>query len=128
VGSVEKQRREREVEIPVNVERTLMRAASDPGFRQLLLSDRASALQELRLTASERAVLEAMPSHLLEPLLDRLDARKRPSRFAVGVAAAVAGTMLLTSSCDVQKRGLDPELPDDTETQTDQDAGVDGGE
>ena len=123
-----------EAEVPVNLEHVLLRASRDAEFKERLLADPAAAIidAELSLTASERALLNAMPMASLEAMIDRLvPKRQRDRRFLrkVGAAALVGG--ILVASCD---GGNDTQLyggsgPDaDSDSDSDADAGPDAGD
>ena len=121
-----------EAEVPVNLEHVLLRATREAEFKERLLADPAAALvdAEVALTASERALLTAMPGASLEAMIERLaPKRQRDRRFLrkVGAAALVGG--LLVASCDggndtAEDGGMGP----DADTDTDADAGPDAGE
>jgi hypothetical protein len=110
------------VEIPINLEKVLLRASADPVFKEALLEDpgRALAGAGFSLTGSERAVLSAMDRPTLETTIDRFaSGRRRRGRFARHVAAAVAGSMIITASCITASDGNDPGPPGDTRTDDD---------
>lgn len=105
-------------EIPVSIERVLLRAAEDGAFRERLLEDPASALEGASLTGSERAMLLAMNRTILATLIDRFEPGEKPrGRFAQKVAAAVAGTLILTTAAcgsgDDMAGGAGPDMPPD---------------
>lgn len=105
------------MEIPINIERVLLRAAMDRAFRDALLESSEEALRGtgFDLIASERAMLAAMPRSTLETMIDRLvPGRGRKGRFAKHVAAAVAGSMILTAStgCEVASAGITSDAPE----------------
>jgi hypothetical protein len=110
-------RARRRIEIPVNVERVLLRASGDPEFRARLLGNRRASLEDERLTPSERGMLEAMPASTLELMVEGLaPVGRSPSRFARQVAAAVAGSMIISvAACEQTTRGAEPDLDTSTE-------------
>lgn len=117
-GSCERHGLRTRREIPVGIERVLLRAAEDEAFRDRLLGDPAAALEAESLTGSERAMLVAMDRSILTTLIDRFRPGSRPrSRFARKVAAAVAGTLIITTAAcgsgDQQAGGAGPDLPPD---------------
>ena len=121
VGSRNRRGIRTKLEIPINLERILLRAAEDREFRDALLTDAARAPSEngFALRSSERAMLSAMPRTLLEKLIERFrpDKLKR-SRFARHVAAAFAGSMVVTATAcgdggDGASRGAAPDFPED---------------
>ncbi|MBW2261171.1 MAG: hypothetical protein JRG91_04290, partial [Deltaproteobacteria bacterium] len=59
-GSCQRRGLRTESEIPVGIERVLLRAAEDEAFRERLLEDPAAALKGERLAGSETAMLLAM--------------------------------------------------------------------
>ena len=111
-------RARRNIEIPVNVERVLLRASEDPGFRTRLLEERGQALEGEDLSASERGMLGAMSEQVLDAMIDRLaPERRKSSRFAKQVAAAVAGSVIISvSACgEDTSKGVGPDLDTGTE-------------
>jgi len=117
-GSCQRRGLRAQSEIPVNIERVLLRAAEDGTFRERLLEDPAGALEGASLTGSEQAMLLAMDRTILTTLIDRFRSGSRPrSRFAQKVASAVAGTLLLTTAAcgsgDDMAGGAGPDLPPD---------------
>jgi hypothetical protein len=121
-----------EAEVPVNLEHVLLRASRDADFKERLLADPATAIAaaEIALTASEGALLTAMPRASLEAMIERFaPKRQKDTRFLrkVGAAAVVGG--LLVASCDsgndtAMDGGMDP----DADSDSDADAGPDGGQ
>lgn len=114
VGAASRRNLTSDVEIPVNVEQLLLRAARDVDFRERLLASPCEVLDsyEPALRPSERSVIESMPAHVLTTIIDRLAPprrrQQRNSAFASAVATAVAGTMAFTvSSC--ASDGMEPE-------------------
>ena len=114
VGSVTRQGPRDDVRIPVNLERVLLAAAGDDAFLGRLLDDPAGAAEQggYELTDSERAMLSALGRGELESLVERLrPERIGRSRFARNVAAAVAGSMIVSVvACDIAEKGAGPEL------------------
>ena len=121
-----------EAEVPVNLEHVLLRASREQEFKERLLADPLDAIAEagMSLTASESALLGALPPSALVAMIDRLaPKRQRDRRFLrkVGAAALVGG--ILVASCDggndtAQDGGMDP----DADSDSDADAGADAGE
>lgn len=111
------------MEIPINLERILMDAARDDAFRQRLLEDPVAAVTAggFDLTCTERAMLAAMDRSTVEAMVQRFGpARSRRSGFAKGVAAAVAGSMIISVSTGcVQSAGVIPEPPEDAQAEPD---------
>jgi len=109
------------MEIPINLERILMDAARDEAFRERLLEDPAGTAVAggFELTGTERAMLAAMDRSMLEAMVRRFGApRARRSGFAKGVAAAMAGSMIISVSTGcVQSAGIIPEPPEDAQTE-----------
>jgi hypothetical protein len=111
-------------EVPINLERIMMRAVSDQAFRELLFEDpvKAAAAGSYDLKGTERALLAAMDRATLEAMVRRFEApRARHSGFTKGVAAAMAGSMIISvSACgDEPTRGVGPDPPDGTTDSTD---------
>jgi hypothetical protein len=114
VGSFKRQGLSGEVEVPVALERLLLKAAAEPEFRGALLADRlaAAAAAGVVLTASEETTLLALPRPTLAAMTTGLaPAAQRNRRFASKVAAAVAGTAFVTAAC-YACGGIDPEMID----------------
>jgi len=119
-GSRAKKRRLRGVEVPINIERILLAAARDGAFCGRLLDDPARTAREggVELTASELAMLSSMDRSALEGMIRSFGSlKKRRGAFAGKVAAALAGSMIITvSACgDEQTRGIEPDVPPDVE-------------
>ena len=117
-GSCERHGLRSRREIPVGIERVLLRAAEDGAFREALLEDPAAALEGSSLTGPERAMLLAMDRSILTALIDRFVPGKNPrGRFAQKVAAAVAGTLIITTAAcgsgDQAAGGAGPDMPPD---------------
>ena len=109
-------------EIPINLERIMMRAVQDEAFRARLLEDPVEAAAGFELKGTERALLAAMDRSTVEAMVQRFGAPKaRRSGFAKGVAAAMAGSMIISvSACgDEPTRGVGPDPPDGTADSTD---------
>ncbi len=104
VGSRQRKRIAVAMEIPINLERVLLRAARDASFCQALKSDRDRALQQCDydLRPTELAMLSGMPWDALQKMIERFQPdRLDKSQFAKRVAAAVASSVLLsTAACD----------------------------
>ena len=129
-----------EAEVPVDLEHALLRAARDAEFKARLLSDPATAIAGagFALTASESALLAALPRSALEAMVERVaPMRQKNTRFLrnVGAAAVVGG--LLVASCDsgndtALTGGVDSDTDvdsdSDSDTDTDADAGPDAGQ
>jgi len=116
-GSCQRRGLRAQSEISVNIERVLLRAAEDEAFCARLLEDPAGALEAESLTGSETAMLLAMDRSILETLIERFVPGKKPrGRFAKKVAAAVAGTLILTTAAcgsgDNMLGGAGPDIPD----------------
>ena len=132
VGSFTRRGNKAEAQVPVGLERLLLLAAADPGLRVRLQKDPRAACAGLgfELSASERALLGALTPSALDAMIDRLaPKRQKNTRFLrrVGAAALVGG--ILVASCD---GGNDSHLyggsGPDVDTDSDADAGPDGGE
>ncbi|MBW2261174.1 MAG: hypothetical protein JRG91_04305 [Deltaproteobacteria bacterium] len=109
-------------EIPINLERIMMQAVRDEAFRERLIEDPvgASTDEDFELKGTERAMLSAMDRSTIEALVQRFGAPKaRRSGFAKGVAAAVAGSMIISVSACGETKGVGPEPPDGTTDSTD---------
>ncbi|MBW2261175.1 MAG: hypothetical protein JRG91_04310 [Deltaproteobacteria bacterium] len=110
------------MEIPINLERILLGAARDEAFREDLFEDpsRAAADGGFDLTATEIAMLTAMDRSTLEAMIGGFGTeRVRRGRFARHVAAAVAGTMVISVGSGCYSAGTLPEPPEDSRTEAD---------
>jgi hypothetical protein len=102
VGSWTRGGQSADTRIPINLERLLLRAARSERFKELLFSDREQALADLdvALLSSERAMLLALPVQALESMIAGLRPKTQRNRvFVKQVAAAVAGSMIISASC-----------------------------
>ena len=111
-------------EIPINLERIMLRAVGDETFRALLVEDpvRAASDGGFELKGTEEAMLAAMDRATIEAMVRRFEApRARGSGFARGVAAAVAGSMIISvSACgEGTSKGVGPDPPDGVADSTD---------
>ena len=117
--------------LPVGVEKVLYLAATDEGFRQALMEDRARAVQQrgLSLRDSERALLAAVPDQQLRVAIDGMDTtprnvqRRTFMRVVAASAATVAAAEALGCSDDATA-GIRPDMGDDANKI--EDAGKDG--
>jgi len=104
------------MEIPITLERVLIRAASDASFRESLLDDPERAVDEndYCMVASERASLMAIPRSTLEIMIDRFRPLKHTrSRFARKVVSAVASSLIVTAaSCGPADSSRDAAVED----------------
>ena len=96
--------RTRRVKIPIGIEKVLVKAASDPVFRQALLDNRESALQELGtdLSDAEFEILKSIPNDSLLTMVSHVDLKKHARRkFMKGVmtAAFVAASAATMAEC-----------------------------
>ena len=92
---------EMELRIPINLERAILLAAGDRAFREALLEDVDRALEDrgVELTVSERTMLATLSRRGLEDMIERFrPGRSRRARFAKRVAAAVAGSLIVTTA------------------------------
>jgi hypothetical protein len=137
-GSRRRARPRVEIEIPVNLERILLAASRDGALRAALVEDPlgTASREGCELTGSERAMLAAMTPSALAAMLERIAPGRPRSRFASKVAAAVAGTLLVTTACtgdggggdiadSAVDAGIDPEYdwPVDTMVEDTSDTG-----
>jgi len=143
VGSFTRRGNKTDAQVPVGLERLLLTAADDPDLRARLKSDVRAACAGLgfELSASERALLGALPPSALVAMIDRLaPKRQKNNRFLrrVGAAALVSGMLAANCQCeDYSVGGADPDADSDmdsdsdddsdVDTDTDPDAGPDGG-
>ena len=133
VGAYQRRGLKAEVQVPVNIEKALLLAAEDRSFLNALLDDRQLALEEsgIRLTESEKAILNALPETMIQTLVSRLKpSTQRNRKFVRNVAAAtVIGGMIIataTAGCDSQTKGCDPDDYQDSDSEAG--AGPDSGD
>jgi len=122
--------------VPVGVEKVLYLAATDEGFRQALMEDRARAVQQrgLSLRDSELALLAAVPDPQLRVAIDGMDTtprnvqRRTFMRVVAASAATVAAAEALGCSDDNVATGIRPDMGDDANKIEDagEEAGKDG--
>jgi hypothetical protein len=96
-------------QVPVGLEKVLLVASADPGFRDLLLEerDRAAGDRGLPLRDSERRVLRSIPRHQLLAAIERVDAspdnvRRRRFMQAVATSAAAVVAAETFGGCDTE--------------------------
>ena len=97
-------------------------AVRDEAFRERLIEDPvgASTDEDFELKGSEKAMLSAMDRPTIEALVQRFGApRARRSGFAKGVAAAMAGSMIISVSACGETDGVGPDPPDGMADSTD---------
>ena len=106
------------MKVPIGIEKVLYRAAADPEFKDLLMRDRAGALDgaRLRLTATEQGILGSVPKPALARMIERIDTRAHGRGKVMKTVAAVAlaaTTALAAVDCVMPvATGAAPDLPD----------------
>jgi len=126
VGGRPAARRKRKVRVPIGIEKVLVKAAADDGFRRKLLDDRQAALDALsyELSPTERQVLASIPDLTLQGMIDSIDLKKHSKRrFMRGVLAAALLTTAATGvlGCEVSEdhsKGISPDELEDTVVET----------
>ena len=106
--------------VPSGIEYLVSLAASDPKFRERLLSDRLKAAKRagVRLTGSEKTLLLAIPDEQLRQTIDNAKpmtgARRGFLRKAGLWAAGLFGgvTMATMTGCPVATKGAEPDVPE----------------
>jgi hypothetical protein len=91
--------------VPTGIQRLLRLASVDDGFRRELLARRGglASVAEVELTASERAILQAIPAAQLEAMIGSLPPPAEDRRSFLRQTAATAVMLLggaALSSCD----------------------------
>jgi len=114
VGGRPLQRRQHTLNVPIGIEKILVRAAGDDAFRARLFADRASALEQagIALLPSEQAMLASVPDDLLASLVDRIDLPRHGGRRFMGrvvravfATAAAGAVVMLSDGCT----GIEPD-------------------
>ena len=110
-------RKAQRVSVPIGIEKLLLRAAADAGYRRRLFEDRAGTVEAARgeLSASERSILQSVPDETLAAMIGRLDVKAHVTRpFARKVAAAAFATAALAAvvTAGTACTGVDPDMPD----------------
>lgn len=100
--------------IPRGMEVLIKKAAVDPEFRAVLVEKRAGAADTigLELTASESAILKAIPDRQLLSIISHTGVPDRERRIFLGRAAAAMLAVLgagVASSCAPTTKGIRPE-------------------
>jgi len=90
---------------PLNIEKLLIKAASDEEFKKSLFSDRKAVIErpEFSLSPQDKMILSAIPSERLQGMIEKFSAQKTSRRnflkFAAASAAFVTTSLLLNTSC-----------------------------
>ncbi|MEQ8171462.1 MAG: twin-arginine translocation signal domain-containing protein [Candidatus Eremiobacterota bacterium] len=89
----------------VNIEKLLLKAVTDRDFKEQLLYDRKSALenQDISLTTEDRIILEKIPLQMLHNMIENfLKQQSTRRKFLKDAAATVAllTTSIVISSCN----------------------------
>ncbi|MEQ8187620.1 MAG: twin-arginine translocation signal domain-containing protein [Candidatus Eremiobacterota bacterium] len=89
----------------VNIEKVLLKAVTDRGFKEQLLYDRKSALenQDISLTTEDKIILEKIPLQMLHNMIENfLKQQSTRRKFLKDAAATVAllTTSIVISSCN----------------------------
>jgi hypothetical protein len=126
-------RRTQQSHIPIGIEKILVRAAGDPGFQALLLTDREAALEAsgYELSASELGILCAISDERLATMIERIDLKRHGGRrFMKGVVKAAlvaAGTAAV--ACLPMCGGVEPDpVPYEDVVEVDDSKDGDGGD
>ncbi len=96
----------RHIEVPIGIERVLLRAATEPAFRRALATDRAGALATMHtaLSPTEGAVLRTVSAAQLDAMIQGID-YKRHSKGGLlrAVAAATFSAAALTACAPAEQ-------------------------
>lgn len=95
----------REKNNPLNIEKLLIKAASDEEFKKSLFADRKSVIEspEFSLSPQDKMILSAIPSERLQGMIEKFSVQKTSRRnflkFAAVSAAFVTTSLFLNTSC-----------------------------
>lgn len=89
----------------INIEKILLKAVTDRNFKEQLLHDRKSALenQDIPLTAEDKIILNKIPPQMLHNMIENfLHQQSTRRKFIKNAAATVAllTTSIIISSCN----------------------------
>jgi hypothetical protein len=89
----------------INIEKVLLKAVTNRNFKEQLLHDRKSALedQDIPLTTEDKIILEKIPSQMLHNMIENfLNQQSTRRKFLKDAAATVAllTTSIIISSCN----------------------------
>jgi len=101
-------------DIPRGIEILVKKAAVDPKFKELLLSKRAEAADEigLKLDPAEAMMLQAAPAEQLEVVIDRTVVPREHRRVFLGKAAAAMLAALGLGQAGCQEEAVTGSRPD----------------
>ncbi len=110
-------------DIPRGIEILVKKAAVDAEFKELLLSKRAEAADEigLELDPAEAMMLRAAPAEQLEAVINRTVVPKQHRRVFLGTAAAAMLAALTLGQAGCQKTattGIAPDMPPERDVPT----------
>jgi hypothetical protein len=116
VGGRPRARMKRKISIPIGIEKVLVRAAGDEGFRSALFTDREKALGSAgyKLLDSERSILKSVPDLALASMIDSIDLKAHTKRrFARGVTKVAFATAAMTAMVTAGEActGAEPDMP-----------------
>lgn len=104
--------------VPTGIQKLLRLASLDEAFRKQLVDhrDKLAAAAGVQLTASERAMLAAIPAAQLSAMAEKMPLPPAPRRDFLRQSAATAVVLLggaaLGESLSACKKGHDPDAPE----------------
>ena len=127
VGGRPLKRRKVKLNIPAGIEKTIYKAAIDPGFKSQLFEDRLGTIEShgFKLTDMERTLLESIPDQRLELIIGQIRPEHHGKRMflpAVAPAVVTLATGTAVVACDMATRGSTAEPPDATVDIEDEDS------
>jgi hypothetical protein len=109
------------MQVPAGIDHLIRLAATDAGFRRLLLADRAKAARAagVRLTDSERVILDSIPTDQLVTIIDKTSVPRAPRRtflqaataWLAGLFGGVAVTATVSGCNPVATKGIRRDQP-----------------
>jgi len=107
--------------VPRGVEILIQKAAVDPEFKALLLEKRSAAAAEIELILqpAEAVMLDSVPAEQLEAIIAGTKVPEKTRRALLGtVTVATLAALGVISFCTPTTRGIQPDVPPTTGTDT----------
>ena len=110
-----------EIPVPTGIQRLLRMASLDPDFRKDLVARRGAiaAAARIELSASETAILDAIPAAQLSGMIDRIpppssERREFLRQTAAGAVILLGGVAFVEASSTCFCGGAAPDMPPET--------------